>query len=311
MRVVRHLRPGGRPFRAPVVALGNFDGVHAGHRTIFARTKSRAAGTGSDAIAFTFWPHPVAVLFPARAPAMITSLAGRLALLRDVGLDGVVVQRFTRAFASMEPEEFVDRCLVRDLGVSAVVVGYNVTFGRERRGTPGLLAELGRGAGFAVEVVEPVRAAGEEASSSEVRRRIAAGDVAGAARLLGREHRLLGRVRHGDHRGAGIGFPTANVFPRGGMLPPDGVYAVRVGIGDGRVDRPAVANLGTNPTFGPGQRRLETHLLDFSGDLYGQRLRVDLVERLRGERRFASVDELVAQIRSDADAARRLLGSGR
>lgn len=311
MRIVRHPIPSAPAFRRPVVALGNFDGVHAGHREIFARTRALAASTGADAVAFTFWPHPISVLAPARAPAMITSLARRLELLGNAGLDGAVVRRFTRDFASLEPEEFVERHLLGELGVSAVVVGYNVTFGRARRGTPEMLAAIGRRRGFAVEIVSPVRVGEEGASSSEVRRRLAAGDVAGAARLLGRPHRLVGRVRHGDHRGAGIGFPTANVLPRGGLLPPDGVYAVRVGIGAEPVGRAAVANLGSNPTFGAGSRRLETHLLDFSGDLYRRRIRVDLVERLRGERRFASVDELVAQIRSDADAARRLLGGAR
>jgi riboflavin kinase/FMN adenylyltransferase len=307
MRVVRHLTAGTRPFRAPAVALGNFDGLHLGHRAIVERTLARAHGRGVDAIVFTFWPHPVAVLAPARAPTMITSLARRLALLRELGIGGVVAQRFTRSFAALSPEEFVRSILVDGLGVSAVVVGYNVSFGRDRAGTPELLRELGEAHGFDVEVVPPVLAGDLQVSSSVVRRLIGAGDVAGAARLLGRPHALVGRVRRGDRRGASIGFPTANVLPRGGMLPPDGVYAVRVGIDGEPAARPAVANLGSNPTFGGAGRRLETHLFDFDGDLYGRRLAIALIERLRGEIRFPSVDDLVRQIRSDAERARRLL----
>jgi len=310
MRVVRHLRSGSRPFRSAVVALGNFDGLHLGHQAIMARTLVLAREKGGDAVAFTFTPHPIAVLAPERAPAMITSLSSRLEALRVAGLAGVVVQRFTRQFAALTPEEFVRDVLVGALGLSAVVVGYNVTFGRDRKGTPERLAELARDYGFVVDVVPPVTVGEHTVSSSAVRRMLAAGDVKQAASLLGRSHTLVGRVRVGDRRGTTIGFPTANVFPRGGLLPPDGVYAVRVGIGDSLATRPGVANLGTNPTFGAVGRRLETHLFDFDGDLYGQRLRVAFEQRLRGEVKFPSVQALVAQIRSDAMVAREVLGVG-
>jgi riboflavin kinase/FMN adenylyltransferase len=240
---------------------------------------------------------------------MITSLARRLALLREVSLDGVVAQHFTRSFAALTPAEFVRSVLVDALGVSAVVVGYNVSFGRDRAGTPDVLRELGREHGFAVEVVPSVASGDLQVSSSAVRRLIDAGEVAAAARLLGRPHALVGRVRVGERRGATIGFPTANVVPRGGMLPPDGVYAVRVGIDGEPCVRPAVANLGSNPTFGAVARRLESHLLDFSGDLYGRRLSIELIARLRDEIRFPSVDALVQQIASDAVEARRILAA--
>jgi len=197
--------------------------------------------------------------------------------------------------------------LVGALGVSGVVVGYNVTFGRDRVGTPERLAELGREHGFDVDVVPPVTVGEHTVSSSAVRRMLNAGDVENAARLLGRPHTLIGKVRRGDRRGAGIGFPTANVYPRGGMLPPNGVYAVRVGIGNEPPQRPAVANLGTNPTFGTNARRLEVHLFDFSDDIYGQRIHVAFEKRLRAEMKFPSVDALVTQIRADARAAREVL----
>lgn len=308
MRVVRHLRSGSRPFRSAVVAIGNFDGLHLGHQAIMTRTRELARARDGEAVAFTFWPHPIAVLAPERAPAMITSLASRLAVLRAAGLSGAVVQRFTRQFASLTPEEFVRDVLVGALGVSAVVVGYNITFGRDRRGTPDLLAALGRTYGFDVDVVPPVTIGEQTVSSSAVRRLLTAGDVRQAGHLLGRPHTLLGRVRVGDRRGKTIGFPTANVFPRGGLLPPDGVYAVRVGIGDAPAMLPGVANLGTNPTFGVVGRRLETHLFDFDADIYGRRLRIAFAQRLRGEVKFPSVQDLVAQIRNDALAAREVLG---
>lgn len=309
MRVVRHIEPGRRPFRSPVVALGNFDGMHLGHQAIMRRTVELAQRVDGDPVAFTFWPHPIAVLAPQRAPAMITSLASRLAALSATGLTGAVVRHFTRRFAALTPEEFVRDVLVARLGVAGVVVGYNVTFGHDRAGTPEVLRELARVYGFAVDVVPPVAIGEQTVSSSAVRRALGAGDVAHASRLLGRGHTLIGLVRRGDRRGATIGFPTANLVPRGGMLPPDGVYAVRVGIDDEPPMRPAVANLGTNPTFGSLGHRLEAHLFDFDGDLYGRRLQVAFAQRLRGEVKFPSVQELVAQIRKDATAAREVLGT--
>lgn len=307
MRVVRHLKTGERPFRSPVIALGNFDGCHRGHAAIVDLTRKRAAELGGDAVVYTFAPHPVAVLKPERAPTMILSLAERLRRLRELGADGVVLRRFTRAFAALEPERFVREILLDGLGAAAVVVGYNVNFGKDRRGTPDLLADLGAKLGFSVDIAGAVVEHEKTVSSSAIRRLLDAGDVATAADLLGRPHRLRGRVWRGAARGAALGFPTANLFPRGGMLPPDGVYAVRVGIDGEPALRPGVANLGCNPTFGLLRRRLEVHLFDFDGDLYGKTLSVDLSERLRGEVRFPSVEALVAQIHADAGEARRIL----
>lgn len=308
MRVVRHLKAGERPFHSPVVALGNFDGLHLGHGAIVRRTLDRAADLGGPPVVFTFSPHPVAVLAPDRAPSLITSLAQRLYRLREAGLAGVVVQRFTREFASHTPREFVQRFLLDGLGAAVVVVGYNVTFGRDRVGTPDVLRSLGDELGFEVEVVAPLVLGERKVSSSQVRKAIAAGDVDVAGELLGRLHEVRGIVRAGDRRGATIGFPTANILPRGGMLPPDGVYAVRVLI-DGEPTRGGVANLGTNPTFGGVGRRLETHVFDYDGDLYGRTIRVAFVQRLRGEVKFDGVDALVAQIRADAQAARRIVAA--
>lgn len=310
MRVLRHQKNAASPFRSPVIALGNFDGLHRGHEAILARTAEVARQTGGEPVVFTFHPHPIAVVAPERAPAQITSLAERLRGLRELGAAGVVLQRFTPEFAATSPESFVRDFLVGRLGASGVVAGYNVTFGKDRRGTPALLRELAPELGIELGIVDAVDLRGGRVSSSEIRRALAEGDVASAARLLGHPHRVFGRVREGDRRGRTIGFPTANILPRGGMLPPDGVYAVRVALDGGGPRRDGVANLGTNPTFGGVGRRLEAHLFDFDGDLYGRRMDVFFEARLRGEVTFAGVDELVRQIEADATAARRLLRGG-
>ena len=306
MEVIRHIASHARRFRGPVVTLGSFDGVHRGHQAILGTVVGDARARGDEAVVLTFEPHPVAVLRPGHAPPVLTPLAERLRLIAAAGIDVVVLQRFTRAFAAHTAEEFVAAFVVERLRAAKVVAGHSVSFGRERRGNAELLAELGAAHGFAVQVVGPVLVDGQAVSSSGVRRAIAAGDVRLAATLLGRPHRVRGRVVRGAGRGARIGVPTANLRLRPGMLPPEGVYAVRTVVAG--VARPGVANLGRNPTFGPDAPvTLEVHLFDFAGDLYGAPCEVGFVERLRGEVRFPSVDALVDQIRRDAAAARTLL----
>ena len=307
MDVIRHIATSPRRFVAPVLTLGNFDGVHRGHQAILRRVADVAHAAGNEAIAITFSPHPVAVLRPDRAPAVLTSLRDKVRLIAESGLDVLVVQHFTPAFAAISAESFVERFVVERLRATKVIVGHSVSFGQGRRGDSDLLTTLGGRFGFDVEVVGPIRVGEHDVSSSAVRQAVAAGDVALAAQLLGRPHRLGGRVVRGKQRGAGLGFPTANVHVRIGMSPPDGVYAVRVQRGDTWLD--GVANIGTNPTFGAAPRTLEVYLFDFDQNLYGERLTVAFVERLRGEIAFSSVEALVAQICRDADAARALLAA--
>ncbi|MEO6026843.1 MAG: bifunctional riboflavin kinase/FAD synthetase [Candidatus Binatia bacterium] len=307
MEVFRHIVTSPRRFVAPVLTLGNFDGVHRGHQAILGRVVEVAHADGGDAVALTFNPHPVAVLRPDRAPALITALRDRIGLISGTGIDVLIVQHFTAAFAALTAEEFVERFVVERLGAKRLVVGHSVSFGHERRGDAALLATLGARFGFAVEVVGPVRVDGHDVSSSAVRRAIAAGDIGLATTLLGRPHRLGGRVVRGKQRGKTIGFPTANVRVRAGMLPPDGVYAVRVRRDGVWID--GVANIGTNPTFGDTGRTLEAYLFDFDADIYGVRVDVAFIERLRGEEKFSSVEALVAQIQRDADQARALLAT--
>ena len=308
MDVIRHITTCPRRFDAPVLTLGNFDGVHRGHQAIFARVVAEARARGGAAMAITFTPHPMTVLRPEKAPPTLTSLRDKLALIDETGIDVVILKRFTRAFAAVTAPEFVERFIVGAIGAAKLVVGHSVSFGRDRAGNANLLQDLGARFGFEVEVIGPVEVDGHEVSSSAARRAVSAGDVRLAATLLGRPHRLSGRIVHGKHRGKTIGFPTANVAVRAGMFPPDGVYAVTAEIDGER--RPAVANVGRNPTFGPdAPRTLEAYIFDFDRDVYGRRCQVGFIERLRGEITFASVDELIAQIRADAEQARAILAS--
>jgi riboflavin kinase/FMN adenylyltransferase len=306
MQVIRHLEASGVRFHSTVATLGNFDGVHVGHQEILSRVVRQAAERRAQAVVVTFFPHPTAVLAPARAPAALGSLHDRLTRMREMGVDTVVVQHFTRAFAGIEASEFIERYLVQRLGAGKVIIGHSVNFGRARGGNAATLEAAGRRLGFEVEIVGPVTVDGVAVSSTEVRRRLAAGDVTASAKLLGRAYAVEGRVVVGDRRGHTLGFATANLRPRNAILVADGVYAVRANW-DGE-QRGGVANVGRKPTFGQGRERtLEAHLFEFSGDLYGARLRVELVERLRGEMRFASPQALVEQIRRDAERAREVL----
>jgi riboflavin kinase/FMN adenylyltransferase len=305
MKVLRHLRRvdlGGRP---TVLTLGNFDGVHCGHQEILRRTVRRARERNAVAVALSFYPHPVAVLAPDRKPLLLGTLRQRLGYMAASGIDWAVLQHFTTRFAVIEAERFVREFLLDRLRVAAVVVGHSVGFGHRRTGTPALLARMGETLGFDVEVVGPVAVAGQTVSSSAVRAAVARGDLATAAAMLGRPYAVEGRVVHGHHRGADIGFPTANLRCPGLQLPPDGVYAVRAVVGE--VTLCGVTNVGDKPTFGDRDRSVETHLLDFQGELYGRRIEVRFVARVRDVQRFPNVDSLVRQIGVDVDTVRRML----
>lgn len=293
--------------RAPLweatwVAVGNFDGVHAGHQGILQRAVSEA-GRGTIPIALTFHPHPQAVVGAGPPPAL-TTLEDRSAYIRTLGIQCTVCLRFDQDLARLPAEEFVRTVLVEGLAARGVVVGYNFRFGHRAQGTPELLTALGAQSGFAVQVVDAVRIDGEVVSSTLVRRRLLQGEVADAARLLGRPFRLAGRVVPGDGRGRQLGFPTANVAPAPELLlPGEGVYRVRFHRHEGP-PLPAVAVISNRPTFAGGTVALEVHVLDFSGDLYGERVEVEFLDRIRGIVRFASALELRRQIEADVATAR-------
>lgn len=293
--------------RPSAVVPGNHDGVHAGHRALLAAARRRAAAAGLEVVALTFDPHPLAVLAPERAPLPITTVPRRVELLLEAGVDRVEIARFDAAYASQGPEDWVERWLIERLAAKVVVVGPDHQFGAGRAGTIGLLRGIGARRGFEVVEVGPV-SIGERVSSSRIREAIRKGDLATATAMLGRVHELEGTVVEGDRRGRTIGFPTANLDPDRIVMPADGVYAV-IARAHGRAPGilRGVANLGTRPTFAAG-RSVEVHLLDFDGDLYGARLRLGFVERLREEKKFDGIDALRAQIAHDVGAARVRLG---
>jgi riboflavin kinase/FMN adenylyltransferase len=285
------------------LALGNFDGVHVGHRALFAEARRHG-----PAAALTFNPHPGKVLQPELAPKLITLLPRKLELFAECGLSAAVVQPFTREYARTTPADF-EASLLDVLGAKHLVIGSDFTYGAARAGTVATLREAAARRGASVHVVSPVTVDGVVASSSRVRELILEGRVGAACRLLDRPFDLDGTVVRGAGRGRGIGFPTANVDTQNELRPAPGVYVIRVRFqGEpGGPWRPGVANIGVKPTFGGTEVTIEAHLFDFSGDLYGQDLRVQFLERLRPEQRFGSVAELVGQIKRDVEAARTVI----
>ena len=285
-----------------VIAPGNHDGVHLGHQALVRRAVAHGRANGLRAMALTFDPHPMTVLAPSRAPTPLTTIERRRELLELAGADGVIVEAFSSALANMAPEEFL-RGLMRR-GARALVVGPDFRFGKDRAGDVALLERFGHEQGLTVMVEEPVLVDGERVSSSAVREAVAAGNVLRARTLLGRAPELTGTVVQGQQRGRTLGFPTANLACEPVLQPADGVYAVvaRV-LGDGSAARPAVLNIGVRPTVAAG-RSVEVHVFDFDRDLYGARMRVGFVERLRGEQKFSSLDALKTQIGLDCEAAR-------
>lgn len=287
-----------------VVAIGNFDGVHAGHRAVFASLAALGRAHGAPTCAYTFHPAPTAVVAPERHQPRILTLTERVARLEAAGIDRVVLEPFTPAWAAHPARWFAEEALGRRLGARAVVVGWDFRFGRGREGDVNTLRACLPTA--EVVVLPPVEAGGAIVSSSRVRRLVRAGEVEAAAALLGRPHALVGTVVQGDQRGRLMGFPTANLENEVELLPAHGVYAVRASV-DGGPLLSAVCNVGIRPTVEGGSLCIETHLLDYDGDLYGRELRVELVARIRAERRFPSLDALVAQIAEDVARARELL----
>jgi riboflavin kinase/FMN adenylyltransferase len=293
---------------ATVVTVGVFDGVHRGHRALLDRVAAEASARGLPAAAVTFDRHPLAVLRPGSEPPLLTTLDRKVELLGQAGMQAVLVLPFTRELSEVTAEAFAAEVLFERLAARAVVVGEGFRFGHKAAGDPALLADLGRPRGIDLVAVPLHSEAGEVVSSTRVRAELAAGDVAAAAASLGRPFALEGVVVAGDGRGRSLlGVPTANLELPGGLaLPADGVYAGHLtDPADGQA-RPAAVSVGTNPQFGT-ERRVEAHVLDFDGDLYGRRVSVDFLERVRGQAVFPTVEELIAQMRRDLDQARRLL----
>jgi len=303
MRTVRGLesfRPEGV---ASAVALGAFDGIHLGHRAILGTAVAQARQEKLQAVACTFDRHPMEVLQPDRAPMPITTLQERLELIGETGIDTTVVIPFTQAVAAVEANAFVQDVLVQTLKAREIVVGFNHRFGRGARGDTRLLESLADPLGFRAHIVPALMVDGVAVSSSEIRGALQRGDLPGAARLLGRHYSIRGAVVRGAGRGRTLGFPTANVNTDRPLGLPVGVYVCQITIGASQ--HRAVVNVGVRPTFGENELAVEAHVIDFSGDLYNEGVKLTFLRRLREERKFPSIDALRQQIALDVAAARQ------
>lgn len=322
MQLIADLDAVPSPERGTVVAIGKWDGVHVGHQAIIRALVAEAKAMDAQSVVMGFHPLPMVVLRPDHAPPMIQTLAERAEFLAKMGVDLHLALPFDLEFAAMEPEAYIQHVLVERLRPKAVLVGFNHTFGRGGRGTVALLQQQLGAQGIPVRIFDPVRVAGESVSSTEVRFHASQGDMAYCKRLLGRPFSITGVVQHGDKRGRTIGFPTANIgLGERRLLPAPGVYVTRVTLLDGEscTTPPCevryrtgptyggMLNLGMRPTVGGTELRCEVHLFDFEGDLYGRELRVEFLQRLRGEKAFGSLDGLKAQLAVDEAEARAFL----
>ncbi len=290
------------------VTIGNFDGVHLGHQRLMARTCAMARKRGLISVVVTFDPHPMTVLMGQKAPPFITNTGQRLKFIEQQGPNVALVLEFTRQMAALEPDEFVQRYLVDGLAMRELVIGYDYAMGKGRKGNHELLMALGQQLGFGVERLDPVIVGGAVVSSTRIRDLIQSGNVWDARPLLGRFFEVQGDVVDGMKRGASkLGFPTANLRLEGTLLPKPGVYAVWAEL-DGETYQ-AVANVGDNPTFGDTGLTLEAHILDFNRSIYGQRLSLQFVQRLRSERKFESIEALKARIADDVRLGRVILAT--
>jgi len=300
--------------RGCVLTVGNFDGLHVGHRALLAAVIARAAALGRRAALYTFDPHPRRVLFPDQPQPRLMTWEQLRAELAASGIDVLVREHFTHAFATLAPEEFLRDVVARRIGPDELFVGRDFHFGKGRAGSGDWLRASAPAHGIRVEIIDQVRVGDLDVSSTRVREALARGDVAEAQLCLGRAYTIWGRVVEGDRRGRTLGFPTANLASENELVPGNGVYATSVRLFEGErpgaQSLPAVTNIGTRPTFEPGRVGVETHLLDFTGDLYGRRIAVTFHAHIRAERRFAGPDELARQIALDAAEARRRLAAG-
>ncbi len=302
MRILRSLDELAAPLPAAALSIGNFDGVHAGHRRILASVVEEARAAGGAAVAMSFHPHPARVL-GREAPPLLTTLEQRLRLLQASGIAVALVLEFTRELSQLSPRAFIEDIVCRRLGTRALCVGENFRFGHRQAGDVRLLEELSREFGFSVRAIPPVVVNGQVASSSLVRRLVAEGDVAAAAALLDRPFSLTGEIQPGAGRGREIGFPTLNLRPEQECTPGQGVYITETLV-EGKL-YPSATNVGVRPTFEQDPAVVESHLLDFSGKLRGGEMEVRFHERLRREQKFASAEALREQIARDVDAARQ------
>ena len=305
MKVFYGLHSLRRPLRRPIVTIGAFDGIHKAHQFILRRIIRRAKSLGGTSVLLTFDPHPSKVLHPERPFSALTCIEHRLHLLSRLGLDTCVVLKFTRRFSLLSADTFIQKVLVRKLGVRELWIGFDYVFGKNREGNSRLLREYGKRYGFKVLKIPEMKFLGRRTSSTQIRKLIAEGELRKASLFLGRPYSLYGKVVRGSGRGHRLGYPTANLKPYHEAIPPKGVYAVKVFLSSGEKGYLGILNIGNRPTFHEHKAvTIEVHLLDFQGDLYGRKIEVSFLKRLRPERRFVDEKALVSQIRRDEEAAR-------
>jgi len=302
MEIVRHIEEKPLSVSGSVVTMGNFDGIHLGHRALIGNAVTEAKSNRASSVVLTFEPHPLKILVPERAPRLILAHKDKMQLLQEFGVDIVIIQHFDRHFAAIEPAEFVRSFLMKCLRLKKIWVGRDLRFGRERKGNIEDLTRWGGELGFEVGVVEPILINEIRVSSSCIRRMIEQGEVSAVEGLLGRYHFISGRVVGGHRRGRDLGFPTANIASRTEVIPMDGIYATVLHVKGER--RLSVSSVGSNPTFGDGPRTIESFVLDFADDIYHEAVKLSFVRRIRDERKFSKVEDLVAQIAEDVDSAR-------
>ncbi len=305
MEIIRHIGERNLELAGSVVTLGNFDGIHLGHQALIGGAVSDARRLSVPSIVLTFEPHPLKVLAPQRAPKLLLAHKDKIQLLQKLAVDIVAVQPFDLTFAGISAEEFVRSLLVGRLKVKKLWVGKDLRFGQGRKGSVADLLRWGTVFGFEVAVVEPILVNGIRVSSSGIRDLVSAGRVDEVKSLLGRYHFVSGRVVEGHRRGRDLGFPTANLAVRTEVLPLDGIYATLFHLGERSL--PSVSSIGLNPTFGAGPRTVESYIMKFNEEIYGEAARLSFIKRIRKEEQFASVAELVAQIHHDIQCAEAIL----
>ena len=305
MRIIRGTKNITGPIPYPVMAIGNFDGVHVGHQTLFRKAAELALAREGTSIAFTFEPHPLKIIAPEKVPPLLTHFHKKMELIESCGINLVICADFTRQFADQQPRDFSKNILFEKIGVKEVVVGFDYAFGRGREGTIPYLKKMGEEFGFQVHVVEPFKLNGHTVSSSHVRELIESGQVEMASQFLGRDYSITGPVISGYKTGQAIGFPTANIDTSKVQIPGTGVYAVRVVYENKSYD--AVANIGFNPTFHRDRLSVEVHIFDFNQIIYRKEIEVQFVARIRSEIEFKSADDLVVQISQDIENTRKIL----
>jgi riboflavin kinase/FMN adenylyltransferase len=305
MQIILELKQLNRQFPSPVLTLGNYDGVHLGHKQIFQQVIDSAHRQSGTSIIFTFEPHPLQVLSPNHAPPMLNTFRRKMELFESFGIDVVICAEFTLEFAAMPPEDFVQKILVEKVGVQEVFVGYDYAFGKGKKGTTEALKRMGEEKNFKVTIVPAYTLEGEVVSTTGIRKRVQNGEMEEVSRMLGRTYATEGIVVPGDHRGKTLGFPTANIYSHNQIYPKRGVYAVQVEHSGQLYD--GVVNIGTHPTFGEGDVTIEVHIFDFHEEIYGQFVRVLYVKRIRDEVAFKSKEDLIQQSKKDINEAERLL----